>query len=190
MLYHPYDISSLSHVLYHPHDIILTCFIVLIQAVPLLRTTALILMESAPADSSDTVDVDVLREAMEALPEVINVHEFHLWQLDSNTFICTAHVVLQTESIAVVNSTVDKIKKILHRNDVHSSTIQTEIHSSTECSLCERSVVGACEAGMLTLQQSACADFVCDDGDCIVKSTSIPGMEPRSPKGSSSRSSC
>ena len=51
---------------------------------------------------------------------------------------------------------------LLHRNDVHSSTIQTEIHSSTECSLCERSVVGACEAGMLTLQQSQtqlCAKF-------------------------------
>ena len=172
---------------------LIMCFIILIQAVPLLRTTALILMESAPADFSDTADVDALREAMEALPEVIDVHEFHLWQLDSSTFICTAHVVLQTESVVAVNSTVDKIKKILHRNNVHSSTIQTEIHSA-QCSLCEQSIDGACEAPLLLhqlrTQTSACSDFVCDDGECIAKSTSIPGMGLRSPAGSSSRSSC
>jgi solute carrier family 30 (zinc transporter), member 1 len=159
---------------------LIMCFIILIQAVPLVRDTALILMESAPTDfSSDRVRS--LIGVLEDLPEVMNVHDFHLWQLDSSTFICTAHVVLQTESVLEVNRTVDKIKKILHRNNIHSSTIQTEIHSAG-CVLCERSVDGTCEAPLLIYQQSACSDFVCDDGECLAKSTSVPSTEPRSPQ--------
>jgi len=166
---------------------LIMCFIILIQAVPLVRDTALILMESAPADF-DSDRVHSLIEVLEDLPEVMNVHDFHLWQLDSSTFICTAHVVLQTESVLEVNRTVDKIKRILHQNNIHSSTIQTEIHSA-ECVLCERSLDGTCEAPLLAHQQSACSDFVCDDGECLAKSTSNPWTEARkSPQASGSRS--
>jgi zinc transporter 1 len=166
---------------------LIMCFIILIQAVPLVRDTALILMESAPADFNSDRVLSLI-EVLEDLPEVMNVHDFHLWQLDSSTFICTAHVVLQTESVLEVNRTVDKIKKILHQNNIHSSTIQTEIHSA-ECVLCERSLDGTCEAPLLVHQLSACSDFVCDDGECLAKSTSIPWTEPRrSPQASRSRS--
>ena len=101
---------------------------------------------------------------------MIEVHELWVWQLDSSTFLCTAHVVLQAESVQSANHTVDRIKKLLHRNNIHSSTIQTEIHHS-RCSLCG----GECAIALS--KQSSCSDFVCDDPECIDKSIFIPGTD-------------
>jgi len=36
---------------------------------------------------------------------VLDLHEFHLWSLNTSTFLCTVHVVLQTESALDVNTT-------------------------------------------------------------------------------------
>jgi Co/Zn/Cd efflux system component len=36
------------------------------------------------------------------------VHEFHVWSLNMSTFLCTVHVVLQTDDTKEVNRTVDR----------------------------------------------------------------------------------
>merc|ERR1712100_613724 len=59
---------------------------------------------------------------------------------------------------------MDSIKRLLHRNNIHSSTIQAEIHSS-ECSLCDQGK--DCAADLPLLHSPACADFVSDDVECI-----------------------
>jgi Co/Zn/Cd efflux system component len=38
----------------------------------------------------------------------MQVHEFHVWSLNMSTFLCTVHVVLQTDDTKEVNRTVDR----------------------------------------------------------------------------------
>ena len=92
------------------------------------------------------------------------VHEFHVWQLSSSALVCSAHVVMRSESCDEVNQTVDCIKQLLHRNNIHASTIQTEVHSA-ECALCEPYMF-ACAGGPPPLLAYACSDFVCGDAEC------------------------
>jgi hypothetical protein len=61
---------------------------------------------------------------------------------------------------------VDKIKQLLHRNNIHSSTIQTEIINP--CSqLCDHTTDASCEVKTLQKNPSSCADFVCNDGEAL-----------------------
>ena len=103
------------------------------------------------------------------------VHEFHVWQLSSSALVCSAHVVMRTESCDEVNHTVDLIKQLLHRNNIHASTIQTEIHSA-ECALCEPGA--ACAGGAPLLLAYACSDFVCGDAECWDEDKSFRPAHP------------
>jgi len=161
-----------ARLLADPIASLLMCFIILVQAVPLVRATSLILMESAPAGfrGAEGVNMNSLREDLENLPGVIGAHQLCVWQLDSSTVLCTVHIVLQADSVQLANHTVDRIKKLLHRNNIHSSTVQTEIHHP-QCSLCDD------ECTISLSKQSQCSDFVCDDAECIANSISIPGTD-------------
>jgi len=155
-----------------PITSLIMVFIIMIQTVPLVRDTCLILMETAPGNiSADIADVESLEAELRGVPGVIDIHEFHLWSLNTSTILCTVHIVMQTESAVEVNNTVDRIKKLLHRNNVHSSTIQTEIlDPCARLQGCDHTTADGCN--ILTLQKnpSACSDFVCDDGECITNS--------------------
>jgi len=167
-----------NRLLADPLTSLVMVFIIMIQTVPLVRDTCLILMETAPSKiSADIADVEALEEELRRVPGVLDLHEFHLWSLNTSTFLCTVHVVLQTESALDVNTTVDKIKKLLHRNNIHSSTIQTEILDPC-VPLCNHNVDLGCEVTTLHQNPSACADFVCDDDECITNSCcTIPSAE-------------
>jgi cobalt-zinc-cadmium efflux system protein len=56
----------------------------------LLAQTTHILMEGTPTG----VDADEVRTAIQAVPEVVDVHHLHLWNLASDVSACSAHVVL------------------------------------------------------------------------------------------------
>jgi len=159
-----------ARLLADPITSLIMVFIIMIQTVPLVRDTCLILMETAPAKiSSDIADVEALEEELRRVPGVLDLHEFHLWSLNTSTFVCTVHVVLQPESALEINVTVDRIKKLLHRNNIHSSTIQTEILDPC-VPQCDHNEEVGCDVSSLHRNASACADFVCDDGECITNS--------------------
>lgn len=56
----------------------------------LLRAAAQVLMQGVPAG----LDIDEVRDAMQALPGVEAVHDLHVWALGSREPILTAHVLL------------------------------------------------------------------------------------------------
>jgi len=49
-----------------------------------------VLLESAPAHAS----IPAVREQMQALPGVVDVHDLHVWTIGSGSHVLTAHVLL------------------------------------------------------------------------------------------------
>ena len=63
----------------------------------LLRAAAQVLMQGVPAG----LDIDEVRDAMQALPGVAAVHDLHVWALGSREPILTAHVLLADDAADV-----------------------------------------------------------------------------------------
>jgi len=158
-----------------PITSLLMCAALLVQTLPLITQSSLILMEAAPETISETIsDVDELKEALLAFPNVVDVHCLHLWRLDQNTSLCTAHVVVQSDDSSISMSTLDRIKGFLHENGLHSSAIQVEL-LGTVCHMQEcphtQGKAGCIMAS--SVQETHCLDIVCGadgHGDCAAKS--------------------
>ncbi|KAF1743761.1 hypothetical protein MXB_3597, partial [Myxobolus squamalis] len=58
-------------------------------------------------------------------PEIISVHELHIWQLASSTFIATLHIKI--ENSVDIKKIVSDIKLLFKSHEVFSVTIQPEI---------------------------------------------------------------
>ena len=68
--------------------------IILASTWPLLRDSSHILMQTIPP----YVDMDVLkRKMLEQLPEVEDIHEFHVWRLVGNKVFASVHAMLKHE---------------------------------------------------------------------------------------------
>jgi len=70
-----------------------TALLVLWAGWGLLRDTTHVLMEGTPR----SIDSDAVRDAILAVPGVIDVHHLHLWNLASDIPTLSAHVVLAAE---------------------------------------------------------------------------------------------
>lgn len=168
-----------SRLLADPITSLIMVLIIMVQTIPLIRDASLILMETAPAKiSADIQDAESLERELLRIPGVLDIHELHTWSLNPSTFLCTLHVVVQTGSVRDVNKIVDRIKQLLHHNNIHSSTIQTEILSPCT-QLCDHSDDVGCEVFTLQKKASSCADFVCDDSDCLTNSCCALPAEDR-----------
>ena len=61
---------------------------------PLLRDSSHILMQTIPP----SIDMEGLRRKMlEQLPEVEDIHEFHVWSLVGNKVLASVHAILRRE---------------------------------------------------------------------------------------------
>lgn len=99
------------------------CLITLIlsTAVPLLKESALILLQTVPKE----IEIDVLKsELVSKIPDISNVHELHVWKLSGQKIIATAHVTCHNSSEYMQIAT--DIKKFFHKKGIHSTTIQPE----------------------------------------------------------------
>lgn len=56
-----------------------------------LKATFKILLQHTPAD----IDTTKLEAEIEALPEVVSIHDLHVWSLDGEHNVCTLHVVTE-----------------------------------------------------------------------------------------------
>lgn len=61
---------------------------------------------------------------LESFPEIISVHEFHVWQLAGNKIIASVHVKFPTR--ADYNRISSNMKEFFHCEGIHSTTFQPE----------------------------------------------------------------
>lgn len=100
-------------------------------AVNLSRTLKLF-MQGVP----DTVDVDAVRAKMQSVPGVIDAHDIHLWSLDGERHVLSAHVVVESdlEKDAVI-TVKQQIKSVLRSEDIEHLTLEMEFEDEV-CSPC------------------------------------------------------
>ncbi|KAL8185358.1 UNVERIFIED_CONTAM: hypothetical protein K2H54_048086 [Gekko kuhli] len=99
--------------------LIMVC-ILLYTTYPLLKESALILLQTVPKQ----IDIRSLNEKLRELDGVEAVHELHVWQLAGSRIIGTAHIKCQDpESYMKV---AKQIKEIFHDEGIHATTVQPE----------------------------------------------------------------
>ncbi|KAH0622724.1 hypothetical protein JD844_025270 [Phrynosoma platyrhinos] len=99
--------------------LIMVC-ILLYTTYPLLKESALILLQTVPKQ----IDIRSLNEKLRKLEEVEAVHELHVWQLAGSRIIGTAHIKCKDPETYM--KVAKDIKEIFHDEGIHATTIQPE----------------------------------------------------------------
>jgi cobalt-zinc-cadmium efflux system protein len=106
---------------------VLIALLVVYSAWHLLRETVGVLMEGTPHH----IDMDEVRDALMAIPEVIGVHDLHCWTITSGMESLSAHVVVE-EGCAECAKLVE-VRTLLHnRFGIDHLTIQIESEAFEE----------------------------------------------------------
>lgn len=100
--------------------------IILKSALPLTFATSKILLQATP----EGLEVQDIREDIEALPGVLTCHHVHIWQLSDTKVVASMHIHVAFpiseaggEKYMVLSK---RVRKCLHAYGIHSATIQPE----------------------------------------------------------------
>ena len=88
----------------------------------LLRQAGHVLMQGVPAG----VNLDAVRDAMQAHPGVAAVHDLHVWALGSREPILTAHVLLANDAADTDGIRITMAEMLHERFDIDHATLQLE----------------------------------------------------------------
>ena len=61
------------------------------------------------------------------IPGIVSVHELHVWRLNQQKSLASAHVVIDDASLERFHGQAKTINECLHAYGVHSATIQPEL---------------------------------------------------------------
>jgi len=83
------------------------------------------------------INLEAVKRDVKAIKGVIGIHDIHIWSLEGETDICTAHVLLDDETLKKPEETKQTIKETLLKHHIEHSTI--ELESKYQCSgtICE-----------------------------------------------------
>jgi zinc transporter 1 len=100
--------------------------LITISTVPLLKEASLVLLQTVPSQFK----IDELETLIKSVKGVLDVHHLHVWSLNSEKIIASAHVRVirqdNNEELVIMH----EIKRLLHKNDIHSTTVQLEYESN------------------------------------------------------------
>eukprot|EP00794_Sanderia_malayensis_P006012 gene6012-6710_t len=102
-------------------SLILVAFI-LTTIFPLLQECLATLMQSVPADLQLQ---NMEKRLMKYVPEVVDVHELHIWQLAGNEIVGSAHIVFRSYKMYNQDA-VNAVQEFLNREGISSLTMQPE----------------------------------------------------------------
>lgn len=109
-----------------PSMSVLMVVIILASAVPLMCKAALILLQSVPNE----ISLKNLKARLEMIDGIHEVHDLHVWRLQSNCIIGTVHI--RCRSLPDYLKIAHKVKELFHDFDIHCSTIQPEFEEYSE----------------------------------------------------------
>ncbi|CAK7262907.1 hypothetical protein SEPCBS57363_000291 [Sporothrix epigloea] len=96
---------------------------ILLSSIPLVKNSGTILMESAPRG----VDIQDVKHDLEKIEGIESVHELHIWRLDQQKAIASAHVVVSDQSVSSFMEKARTVSECLHAYGIHSATLQPEL---------------------------------------------------------------
>ncbi|KAM9840099.1 zinc transporter 1a [Aulostomus maculatus] len=115
--------------------------ILLYTTYPLLKESALILLQTVPKQ----INMHRLNKRLLNLDGVLAIHELHIWQLAGSRIIATAHIKCHDPTSYM--EVAKRIKDLFHNEGIHATTIQPEFvtfSSESRDSLCELSCRTQC----------------------------------------------
>ncbi|XP_053523304.1 zinc transporter 10 isoform X3 [Artibeus jamaicensis] len=125
--------------------------IIMSSAFPLIKETAVILLQMVPKG----VNMEELMSKLSAMPDIHSIHELHIWELVGGKIIATLHVKCQKDKgyqdISI------KIREIFHHEGIHNVTIQFESLDSQEPPE-QKDVLSLCSSPCVS---KACAKHLC-----------------------------
>ncbi|KAI0196020.1 cation efflux family protein [Xylaria flabelliformis] len=101
--------------------------LIIASSIPLVKNSGRILMQSAPRD----VDLEDVKHDLEKIPGIESVHELHIWRLDQQKAIASAHVVVSNNEMADFMDRAKTVSECLHAYGIHSATVQPELADPT-----------------------------------------------------------
>ncbi|XP_056634673.1 proton-coupled zinc antiporter SLC30A1 [Diorhabda carinulata] len=106
---------------------VLLVLLILNSVWPLLRDSALILLQTVPTH----IQVDAIQNRLlSKVDGVLAVHEFHVWQLAGDRIIASAHI--RCRNLSEYMKIAEKVKEFFHNEGIHSTTIQPEFIDYTD----------------------------------------------------------
>ncbi|XP_036925343.1 zinc transporter 10 isoform X1 [Sturnira hondurensis] len=125
--------------------------IILSSAFPLIKETAVILLQMVPKG----VNMEELMSKLSSVPGIHSIHEVHVWELVNGKIIATLHIKCQKDrgyqDVSV------KIREIFHHAGIHNVTIQCENLDSPELPE-QKDVLSLCSSPCIS---KGCAKHLC-----------------------------
>ena len=112
--------------------IALTAFI-LYNVTTNLKEAINILMQGVPKH----INLEAVKQDILAIKGVIGLHDIHIWSLEGETDIFTAHLVLDDETLKSPEPTKQTIKETLKKHHIEHSTIELESRYHCAGMVCE-----------------------------------------------------
>lgn len=107
--------------------------IILKSCLPLTSATAKILLQATP----DQIDIQEIKEDIQALPGVMSCHHVHVWQLSDTKIVASMHIQvafpITEEDGEKYMALAKQARKCLHAYGIHSATIQPEFCIDQSC---------------------------------------------------------
>lgn len=98
------------------------------RSIKLARSALRILVQAAPHD----VDLDAVTSDLNAIPDVVGIHDLHVWTLTSDMEVMTAHVMVR--AAADHHGVLDQARSMLaERHGIHHATLQVEPDDHQGC---------------------------------------------------------
>jgi cobalt-zinc-cadmium efflux system protein len=98
-----------------------------------LREAINILLQGVPKH----INLEAVKNDITAIKGVIGVHDIHIWSLEGETDVFTAHIVLDDETLKNPEQTKQTIKEKLQKHHIEYSTIELESRYHCSGMVCE-----------------------------------------------------
>lgn len=106
---------------------------ILIQAAKNLMSSLKIFLQAVPK----SLKIDEVKERLLQIPNVISVHDLHLWSLEGTSTIMTSHIVIDSSNnLQEAENIKRQCKALLDEMHIHHATIEIESEKG-ECTLLE-----------------------------------------------------
>lgn len=108
--------------------------LILYSSWALIRDAVDVLLETVPRN----VDLAGVTQALDGMPNVVAVHDLHVWTITSGLHALSAHVVVRQSDVAKRDELINEIKRVLlERYKIAHTTLQIESESFDHaCHVC------------------------------------------------------
>lgn len=134
-------------------------------SLPTVKKAAQILLQTIP----DSIDIeDFQKQIVQKFPEILSIHDLHIWQLTQQKFVSTAHIIFLDPF--VYKLIINDVLGFFHEQGINIVTIQPEfmsLNAGETSTSKERKVLidGMVQNCLVACRQSECVEKLCCQHD-------------------------